>query len=90
MIVIGNYIIEENDNEMRITRVGNAKDICVYRKEFAAFNIFKHLFGDNNDWSVILDEFRSTDIYRKSGGTNLFALFFAWLDTNYVSPKIKK
>lgn len=46
--------------------------------------------GYNNDeWSNILEDFRSTDSYRKSNGMNLYAKFFEWLSDNYYPPTKK-
>jgi hypothetical protein len=41
----------------------------------------------SNDWALILDDFRKTDLYRKSNGQLLFPKFFEWISENYEVPK---
>lgn len=41
------------------------------------------------NWDKLMDDFRKTDIYRKSGGVNLFALFYEFLYQNYNAPTKK-
>jgi hypothetical protein len=43
----------------------------------------------NDEWVLLLDEFRKTDSYRKSNGQLLFPKFFEWLSSNYEIPKKK-
>lgn len=45
---------------------------------------------DWDKWHELLDEFRKTSIYRKSGGVLLMPKFFEWLYTNYEVPNKKK
>lgn len=45
---------------------------------------------DWDKWHALLDEFRSTEIYRKSGGVLLMPKFFEWLTENYEAPNKKK
>lgn len=42
----------------------------------------------DDEWGIVMDEFRKTDIYRKSNGINLFPLFYEWLVVNYTVKPI--
>jgi hypothetical protein len=42
-----------------------------------------------NNWNILLEDFRKTDIYKKSNGQNLFPLFYEWLSNNYDIPNKK-
>jgi hypothetical protein len=53
------------------------------------FSISNNKSINNNNWNILLDDFRKTDIYKKSNGQNLFPLFYEWLSNNYDAPNKK-
>jgi hypothetical protein len=41
---------------------------------------------NDKKWEDILNEFRSSEVYKLSRGINLFAIFYQWLYTYYEAP----